>query len=71
MLTKIQAEAWFREDVLPRVKALYEKHGRKDWPARREAWNEFTDFLHKDRKITSHQYETWGLPACCRWRGGR
>lgn len=28
----------------------------------RQAWNDYTDMLHKDRQITAHQYETWTNP---------
>jgi len=28
----------------------------------RENWNNFTDYLCKDRKITMKQYETWTNP---------
>ena len=34
-----------------------------DWPARSEAWNNYTDMLCKDGQITSKQYETWAHPA--------
>ena len=35
---------------------------RGDVVMRREAWNNFTDSLCKDRQITEHQYETWTNP---------
>lgn len=61
-MTKAQALATFRRDVLPAVRAEYEQDGRVDAVARREAWNNWTDALCKDRQITSRQYETWDNP---------
>lgn len=52
----------FRENVLPMVKAQYEQDGKRDSIARREAFNDHTDALCKDRRITAKQYETWGNP---------
>lgn len=60
-----QVERMFREDVMPAVRAEYETDGIPDYPARCEAWNNFTDALCKEGSITSHQYETWNPPACC------
>jgi len=61
-MTKVQAKKEFRAYVLPTVKERYEIWGNPDWPARREAWNNFTDQLCKDGRITLRQYETWGNP---------
>jgi hypothetical protein len=69
-MTKKQAEAIFKRHDLKAVKETYEQDGVPDWPARREAWNNFTDYLAKDGRITMHQYETWTHPAICqRYRG--
>lgn len=62
MMTKKEAEAEFRAYVLPHVQATYERDGQPDWPARSEAWNDFTDALQKERRITMRQYETWAHP---------
>ena len=35
---------------------------RGDVSWKREAWNNFTDSLCKDRQISSHQYDTWTNP---------
>ena len=35
---------------------------RGDGVMRREAWNNYTDTLYKDRQITERQYETWANP---------
>jgi hypothetical protein len=61
-MTKKQALATFRAEVLPGVRAAYERDGRADTVARREAWNNWTDALCKDRQITSRQYDSWDNP---------
>jgi hypothetical protein len=61
-MTKREAEAEYKRDILPWVKATYERDGRIDIPARAEAWNQYTDALCKDRRITLRQYETWMHP---------
>lgn len=58
-MTKAQALRDFREIVLPFVLKQY---GRDDRIAIREAWNNYTDALCKDKEITLHQYETWDNP---------
>lgn len=63
--TKAQVERSFRETILPCVRERFEQDGAADYPARSEAWNNFTDALCKDGAITSHQYNTWSHPACC------
>lgn len=64
-MTKKEAEREFKEEVLPQVRERYEQDGRRDIPARSEAWNGWTDGLCKNGRITEHQYETWIHPACC------
>ena len=64
-MNKQAAVETFKRDILPSIHAQYEKDGRTDYPARREAWNDFTDYLCKDGKITSRQYATWLHPAYC------
>lgn len=61
-MTKAEAVEHWRQYVLPGVVAQYERGGRRDLPARREAWNNYTDALHKDGLITAHQYNTWTHP---------
>jgi hypothetical protein len=58
-MTKAEALAEFRAEVLPHVVAQY---GRNDKPAIREAWNNYTDALCKNRQITLRQYESWVAP---------
>jgi hypothetical protein len=54
-LTKKQIVAIFKEDILPCVKAEYEQDNRIDYPARREAWNNWLDSLRTDNTITEEQ----------------
>jgi hypothetical protein len=55
----------FVESVLPLVHEKYESNGRTDYPARREAWNDYVDFLCKSGEVTEHQAATWVQPAFC------
>jgi len=55
----------FNAHVLPVVKMDFEQDGVADWPARREAWNNFTDMLCKNLDISDWQYENWSQPASC------
>lgn len=61
-MTKREAVAEYKREILPAVKAQYERDGRIDGPARAEAWNNWTDALCKDGRITMRQYETWTHP---------
>jgi len=61
-MTKQQVVKLFKEEILPMVKDRYEQDGVIDKPARREAWNNFTDSLCKDGQITLKQYESWNNP---------
>jgi len=61
-MTKREAVIEFKRDILPLVRETYEQDGRVDRPARAEAWNNWTDALCKDKRITPKQYETWGHP---------
>jgi len=61
-MTRLQALKQFKREVAPSVVARY---GKNDKPACREAWNNWTDMLHKDGKITRQQYDTWIGPKSC------
>lgn len=63
-MNRVQALRRFRRDVVPSVPA-------NDKPACREAWNNWTDGLHKDGEITRRQYETWSGPKSCKARKRR
>ena len=62
MLTKTQVISEFKECYMPAIRAQYEQDGKPDYVARAEEWNNYTDMLCKDRRITTHQYETWICP---------
>ena len=62
VITFDQACEIFREDILPYVIERYESDGIKDGPARREAWNDWTDMLCKDGQISDWQYANWSHP---------
>ena len=55
----------FETDILPFIQDEYEEDGEPDWPARREAWNNWTDALCKDALISDWQYHNWTHPRCC------
>jgi len=55
----------FNAHVLPVVKMDFEQDGQIDECARSEAWNNWTDFLCKNREISDWQYENWSQPASC------
>lgn len=59
-MTKAQAKAEFDELCPPET--FKRGNGRIDRPMRAEAWNNFTDQLCKERRITSKQYSTWTHP---------
>jgi len=46
------------------VREHYEKDGVPDWPARGEAWCNWTDSLCKDGQISEWQYANWSHPPC-------
>lgn len=58
-MTKAEAVAEFRAYVLP---GIVEQYGRNDRPAIEQGWNDWTDGLMKDGRITVKQYETWTHP---------
>ena len=59
------AVEYFNCDILPSVEKEYEQDGVPDWPARSEAWNNWTDMLCKDEQISDWQYENWSQPRSC------
>lgn len=58
-LTKAVAKSRFEEYVLP---AIIQRYGPGDKVAVREAWNNWTDELHKAGRITTKQVNTWDNP---------
>lgn len=61
-MTKREAVELFKSEVLPVIRRKYERDGRKDRPARREAWNNWTDDLAKCGDISPRQYDRWLAP---------
>jgi hypothetical protein len=62
-LKRHQAFAEWCDVYLPNIVREYEKDGIPDVDARRESWNNFTDALCRDGRITDKQYEEWEHPA--------
>jgi len=64
-----EAEAYFIENILPGIRETERLYGRMldsiDRPMRREAWNNWTDSLCKDGRISDWQYENWSQPESC------
>lgn len=52
-LTKVQVLSLFRE---------FDNSPKGDIVWKREAWNNFTDYLCKDGQISSQQYDNWTNP---------
>lgn len=64
MMTKKQAVAVWREDVLPSVKEQYEQDGRPDRVARSESWNDWIDMMIRDRCVPRSAGD-WTHPREC------
>jgi hypothetical protein len=61
MKTKKEYMQYFKENILPHIKAEYEQDGRIDYPARREAWNNDIDCLVRDRQLPQRAID-WVCP---------
>ena len=64
VMTFADACEYFTNEILPMVREHYEKDGVPDWPARGEAWCNWTDSLCKDQQISDWQYANWSHPPC-------
>ena len=64
VMTFAQACDYFTNEILPMVREQYEQDGVPDWPARGEAWCNWTDGLCKDGEISEWQYANWSHPPC-------
>ena len=51
VMTFAQACETFTLEILPMVQEAHEQDGIADYPARREAWNNWTDALCQDGEI--------------------
>ena len=57
-MTKKEALKEFRELYLTGEYAI----PRRDLPMKREAWNNYVDYLRTERRISNSQYSTWDNP---------
>ena len=60
-----EAVRYFEEVMMPLLRMIHEPDGVPDIPARSEAWNNWTDHLCKDRRISDWQYKNWSHPPSC------
>ena len=60
-----QACETFTTEILPMIQEAHEQDGIADYPARREAWNNWTDALCQDGEISDWQYENWSQSPLC------
>lgn len=65
-MTKAEAIQEFKDYIMPAIIEQEKEWGNgKDSIFRSEEWSNFTDYLCKDGRITSYQYNTWRCPAIC------
>ena len=65
-----EAVAYFEEWILPLlvIEEAESQGGVWKWVDechRSETWNNWTDSLREDKRISDWQYENWTQPACC------
>ena len=65
VMTWEQACEQFASELLPHMQTIYEQDGVPVWPARREAWNNWTESLCKNGQISDWQYENWSQSPLC------
>jgi hypothetical protein len=64
-MTKKEVETEFRTYYMPAIlRAEAQSGGGVDGPMRREEWNNYTDYLCKDGRISDAAYSNWTHP---RW----
>ena len=59
VMTFDQACEQFTDCILPMIQEQHEQDGIADMPARREAWNNWTDSLCSDGQLSDWQYMNW------------
>ena len=64
VMTFAQACETFTTEILPMIQEAHEQDGIPDYPARCEAWCNWTDSLCKDQQISDWQYMNWTHPPC-------
>ena len=57
-MRKVDAIRLFRDEIMPYVNRRYPH----DVVAMRTAWNDWTDGMYKDGRITENQNYTWVFP---------
>ncbi len=67
-MTKDQVIDYFVENHLQGVMETYEQDGIVDVPARREEFNNMTDYLCQDGQITEELYNEISLPDYLEFR---
>jgi len=65
-----EAVDFFENEIMPGIRETEcEQSGpfdvREDNPLRCETWNNWTDSLCKDKRISDWQYENWSHPPSC------
>ena len=65
VMTRDEAVEEFDSCVLPGVIEMCEQNGQFDEIARSEEWNNWTDGLREDKRISDWQYENWTHPKSC------
>ena len=65
VMTRDEAIVEFDNCVLPGVIEAFEQDGKFDEIARSETWNDWTDGLREDKRISDWQYENWTHPKSC------
>jgi len=62
-LTKKEVGRMFREQELPYIRETEKEYGNGvDDTMRREAWNNFVDYLNRDGQVTDWQAFNWTNP---------
>jgi hypothetical protein len=70
-MTKKEAEKEFKSRFRRAINLKELNQADGNWPVpkdkalRRETWNNFTDALCKEGRITERQYSSWTSPAWC------
>ena len=67
VMTRDEAISDFEAMVLPSIIETERSQGDGDFdePMRSEAWNDYTDDLHQEHRISDWQLANWTHPDCC------
>jgi len=70
VMTRDEAIAQFERDILPLLVIEETEWQGGTWQEvdeihRSETWNNWTDSLREDKKISDWQYDNWSHPDCC------